>query len=148
MRDNGAAEVQRLYPQIYLACHVDHVRASSNKWRLSARDSSILAHLDAERGISPRALAAHLSVAPSTLSAAIKRLTELGYVRSEPAQSDMRQRELRLTKRGTEAMAGTSVLDERRVEALLDLLEPGERQAALDGLRLLAQAARQLEPRK
>src|SRR5215213_11135960 len=79
MRDSIVSEVQRLYPQIYLACHVDHVRASSTRWRLSARDSSILAHLDLNRGMSPRTLARHLGVAASTLSAAIRRLAELGY---------------------------------------------------------------------
>jgi DNA-binding MarR family transcriptional regulator len=88
-----------------------------------------------------------LSVAPSTLSAAIRRLTELAYIRSEPAQADMRQRELRLTTRGAKAMAETSVLDGRRVAALLKLIDSEKRQAALNGLRVLAAAARQLEAR-
>src|SRR3954467_9602433 len=134
-------EIQQLYPQIYLACHVDHVRASSTKWRLSWRDSSILAHLRHDRGMSPRALARHLSVAPSSLSAAIRRLSGLGYISSEPAQSDMRQRELRLTEHGADAMAGTSVLDEGRVAALVRRLKADERAAALEGLRILARAA-------
>ena len=146
--DVTVREIQRLYPQIYLACHVDHVRASSTKWGLSARDSSILAHLDLERGTSPRALAAHLSVAPSTLSAAIRRLAGLGYITSEPAQSDMRQRELRLTARGAEAMAATSVLDGKRVAALVRQFSAEEGRAAVEGLRLLARAARKLEKRR
>ena len=148
MRDKIVREVQRLYPQIYLACHVDHVRASSTKWRLSSRDSSILAHLDDKRGMSPHALASHLSVAPSTLSAAIRRLTDLGYISSDPSQSDLRQRELRLTTRGAAAMAETSVLDGRRVAAVLKLLDVADREAAINGLRLLAAAARQLEARR
>jgi DNA-binding MarR family transcriptional regulator len=148
MRDKIVREVQRLYPQIYLACHVDHVRASSTKWRLSSRDSSILAHLDDERGMSPHTLASHLGVAPSTLSAAIRRLTDLGYISSDPSQADLRQRELRLTARGAAAMAETSVLDSARVAAVLKLLKVADREAALNGLRLLASAARQLEPRR
>ena len=148
MRDKIVREVQRLYPQIYLACHVDHVRASSTKWRLSSRDSSILAHLDDKRGMSPHTLAAHLSVAPSTLSAAIRRLTDLGYISSDPSQVDLRQRELRLTARGAAAMAETSVLDAARVAAVLKILNVAEREAALKGLRLLASAARQLEARR
>ncbi|HEV3485360.1 MAG TPA: hypothetical protein VG106_08135, partial [Vicinamibacterales bacterium] len=59
-------EVQRFYPQIYLACHVDHVRAASTKWRLSSRDASVLSHLDKDVAISPRALASHLGVVAST----------------------------------------------------------------------------------
>ncbi len=82
MRDQLVSEIQRLYPQIYLACHVDHVRARSTEWRLSARDSALLSHLDRKTGTSPKALAAHLGVASSTLSAAIARLVDLGYISS------------------------------------------------------------------
>jgi len=82
MNDDDVFEVQRLYPQIYLACHTDHVRAVSTKWRISSQDASILVHLDRESGLSPRELASHLGVAPSTLSAAIARLSELGYLTS------------------------------------------------------------------
>src|SRR6185369_13241462 len=102
MLDELVFEVQRLYPQIYLACHVDHVRAASTQWRLSSRDSSILSHLDRDRGMSPRDLAARL-----------------GYITSGAATSDKRQRELRLTAKGAEAMASTSVLDADRVRDVL-----------------------------
>ena len=141
-------EVQRLYPQIYVACHTDHVRAASTTWRISSQDASILVHLDRDRGLSPRALADHLSVAPSTLSAAIARLAELGYLTSEPNEGDRRRRELRLTARGAEAISSTSVLSAERVRALLKKLKPDERKAALRGLALLAQAARQLEEKE
>ena len=144
MSDDDVFEVQRLYPQIYVACHTDHVRAVSTEWRISSQDASILVHLDREFGLSPRQLAAHLGVAPSTLSAAIARLSELGYLTSEPSATDRRHRELRLTARGAEAISSTSVLDAERVQALLDKLQPAERKAAVRGLALLAQAARQL----
>lgn len=98
--------------------------------------------------MSPKALATHLNVAPSTLSAAIARLVELGYISSDPAQADKRHRELRLTEKGEDAMAGTSVLDGERVAMLLERLDIAERQTALKGLGLLARAARELEERK
>jgi DNA-binding MarR family transcriptional regulator len=84
-------------------------------------------------------------VAPSTLSAAIARLSELGYLTSEPNATDRRQRELRLTARGAEAISSTSVLDAERVEAVLSKLKPDERKAAVRGLALLAKAARKLK---
>ena len=145
MSDDDVFEVQRLYPQIYIACHKDHVRAVSTKWRISSQDASILVHLDREVGLSPRALADHLGVAPSTLSAAIARLGELGYLTNTPAETDRRKRELRLTPRGAEATASTSVLNAERVQALLDGLTPDERTAAVRGLALLARAARRLK---
>jgi DNA-binding MarR family transcriptional regulator len=137
-------DIQRYYPQIYLACHVDHVTARSSRWRLSSKDSAILSHLDRRRPMSPRRLAAHLGVVPSTLSATIARLERLGYLASSPAAADRRQRELRLTDRGAEAMASTSVLDAGKLEAILGKLEKGERARAVRGLELLARAARSL----
>ena len=144
MTDDDVFEVQRLYPQIYIACHTDHVRAASTTWRISSQDASILVHLDRDSGMSPRALAKHLGVTPSTLSAAIARLSELGYLTSKPNDSDRRKRELRLTARGAEAIASTSVLNAERVQALLDKLKPDERKAAVRGLAILARAARKL----
>ena len=141
-------EIQRLYPQIYIACHTDHVRAVSTKWRISSQDASILVHLDRDAGLSPRALANHLGVAPSTLSAALARLAELGYLTNEPNGADRRKRELRLTARGAEAIASTSVLNADRVRALLKKLKPAERKAALHGMALLARAARRLNDKE
>lgn len=146
--DEYVFEVQRLYPQIFLACHTDHVRAVSTRWRISSHDASILVHLDRDEGLSPRALAAHLGVAPSTLSASIARLSEMGYLTSQPNETDRRKRELRLTARGAEAISGTSVLNAERVRALLKKLKPEERKAALRGLALLAQAARRLNAKE
>jgi DNA-binding MarR family transcriptional regulator len=144
MRDE-VFEIQRLYPQIYLACHNDHVRAASTGWRISSQDASVLVHLDRDYGIRPSALAKHLAVAPSTLSATISRLEKLGYLSSKPAENDKRQRELRLTVQGGEAIAATSVLNAERVHALMKKLTPAERKAAVRGLALLARAAREIK---
>jgi DNA-binding MarR family transcriptional regulator len=144
MKDDDVYEVQRLYPQIFVACHTNHVRAVSTRWRVSSQDASILVHLDRELGLSPRALAGHLSVAPSTLSAALTRLAKLGYLTNQPSEKDRRKRELRLTARGAEAISATSVLDAERVRAMLSQLKPEERQQAVRGLALLAEAARKM----
>lgn len=133
--------VQRAYPQIYLACHVDHVRTKSNRHHLSAHDSTLLAHLDESRATAAGDLARHLGVAASTLSAALARLEQLGHLTRTPARRDRRIIELRLTVQGAEAMADTSVLDRRRVAAVLGELSPREQKRAIAGLALLARAA-------
>jgi len=138
-------EIQRLYPQIFVACHNDHIRAASTGWRISSQDSSVLVHLDRNAGTRPSALAKHLGVAPSTLSATIARLEKLGYLSSTPHESDRRRRELRLTARGGEAIAATSVLDGDRVRAMVKKLTPAELKAAVRGLGLLARAAREIK---
>jgi DNA-binding MarR family transcriptional regulator len=141
MLDAFVQDIQRFYPQIYLACHVDHVRSRTTRYRLSSRDSSILSHLDRKLGMSPRELATHLGVAASTLSATIARLEANGYITSTAVDRDRRKRELRLTDKGAEAMSSTSVLDASKVRELLERLSESERRAAVRGLGLLARAA-------
>src|SRR5215472_12407373 len=92
--------MQRCYPQIYLACHQRHVRAASTRFRLSARDSSILAHLSETVAMKPAALASHLGVSASTLSAAISKLERLGYLERRPVLRDRRSVGLILTALG------------------------------------------------
>jgi DNA-binding MarR family transcriptional regulator len=133
--------VQIAYPQVYLACHTRHTRARSTPYRLSARDSSLLVHLDEARPTRPAALARHMDVGASTMSAALRRLQTLGYVARTAAAADRRGAELRLTAKGAEALAATSVLEPARVEALLRVLRPTDRARAVDGLQLLGRAA-------
>ena len=134
--------VQVAYPQIYFACHTRHVRRASTPTRLSATDSTLLAHLDEERPTRPTALAKHLGLAASTLSAAINRLAKLGYVTLRRADADGRAIDLRLSAKGAEAMQGSSVLESARVARMLGRLSGAERRRALDGINLLARAAR------
>jgi DNA-binding MarR family transcriptional regulator len=133
--------VQTCYPQIYLACHTRHQRAASSAHRLSARDSSLLAHLDERRPTTPSALARHLGVGGPTMSAAVKRLVRLGYVEQERDPDDARSIRLRLAQKGAAAMRDSSVLEAPRVRRMLAQLAPAERRTALAGLSLLARAA-------
>jgi DNA-binding MarR family transcriptional regulator len=146
--NRDVAAVQRWYPQIYLACHTHHQRRRSNRARLTAYESSILAHLDTEHPMRASQLARHLGIGPSTMSAALKRLTTLGYIAREPEASDRRAASLRLSTLGERAMQGGSVLETARVAALLAELTAAERTRALAGLELLAHAARQLPRRR
>jgi DNA-binding MarR family transcriptional regulator len=145
--DGGVRDVQTWYPQIYLACHVDHKRQRTTASRISPRDSSLLAHLNERIAVTPAELARHLRIGAPTLSAAIKRLVGLGYVSQEADTTDARRRQLRLTRQGARAMAEGSVLETSRVRALLKRLTVAERERALDGLALLARAARDLARR-
>ena len=142
MRSSLVQNIQRDFPQIYLACHVNHVRAVSTPYLLSAKDSSLLVHLDEKAAISAGEMARHLGVVASTLSAAIQRLAALGYLTHTRQPRDRRHVELRLTKQGTAAMVATSVLDSQRVAGMLATLRPAQRRKAVAGLALLARASR------
>jgi len=136
--------VQTCYPQIYLACHTRHTRAASSPQRLSPRDSTLLAHLDETRPTSPSVLARHLGVGGPTISAAVKRLVRLGYVEQDRDPDDARGVRLRLAQKGATAMRDSSVLEPERVRRMLAKLAPRDRRVALDGLAILARAARRV----
>jgi DNA-binding MarR family transcriptional regulator len=138
--------VQTAYPQIYFACHTRHVRRASTATQLSATDSTLLAHLDEDWAVRPTALADHLGLAASTLSAAIARLNALGYVVQRRDTRDGRAIDLRLSAKGAAAMQASSVLDSARVKRMLNTLKAADRKRALEGLALLAKAAGASQP--
>lgn len=135
-----ARDVQRHYPRIYIACHVDHRARRGQGPAISARDQTILAHVP-HAGARPQALAAHLRVVPSTMSAALKRLTSMGLVTMTPEMNNARAKVVCLTDAGREALSQTSVLEFARVKAALARLKPADRAAVVRGLELLADAA-------
>jgi DNA-binding MarR family transcriptional regulator len=135
--------VQRAYPQLYRACHVEHT-TRRRAHGLSGRDSSVLAHLDELSPVSAGALARHLGVGPSTVTEAVDRLQALGLVERTRRG---RKVELRITRAGVEQMQAGSVLDSERVAAMIDELPPARREAAVRGIEALAEAARALVSR-
>jgi DNA-binding MarR family transcriptional regulator len=132
--------VQRAYPQLYLACHVEHTTRRRDHG-LSDRDASVLAHLDELSPVSAGVLARHLGVGPSTVTEAIDRLEARGL-----AERTRRGRkvELRITAAGVAHMQAGSVLDRERVCDLLAHVPARDREAAVRGLELLAAAARRM----
>jgi DNA-binding MarR family transcriptional regulator len=142
--DADLIAVLRAYPQIYLACHVEHRTRGSSESGLTSREAAFLAHVDEPDGSSPAALARHLGIGRPTLSAALARLEALGLVAMAADPGDARRKRVRLTEAGRRAVAGSSVLDSGSVASLLAAMEPEERRAAVDGLTALARAARRM----
>jgi DNA-binding MarR family transcriptional regulator len=142
--DATVLAIQQFYPQVFHACHVRHERRRSNAFRLSERDSSILAHVSSDWTVTARDLGRHFGLGAPTLSDALRRLERLGYVAREPRNGRSPARPLRLTTLGREALQATSVLDAGRLTTLLEHLTTRERATAVAGLRLLARGARSL----
>ncbi len=143
MATDHARRLMELYPRIFFACHTRHVRDPKTKQTLSARQASILDHLDAVEPLPLMALAKHMGVTPSTMSLSIERLVRLGYVRRTRDGKDARRIALRLSPAGERVREANSVLAPARVRGLLGQLSPHERTKAIDGLALLARAAQQ-----
>src|SRR5690348_2929878 len=132
-----------LYSQIYYACHTRHVHDPDSGTKVSARQASILSHLDSVEPTPLSQLASHMGVTVSTMSIAVDRLERQGYVARARAETDGRVRHVRLTAAGERLRAAQKVLDPRLVRAMLSRLSPADRADALRGLALLGAAARE-----
>jgi DNA-binding MarR family transcriptional regulator len=132
-----------LYAQIYFACHTRHVHDPETGTRVSARQASILSHLDSVEPTPVSELAEHMGVTVSTMSIAIDRLVRQGHVTRERSESDGRVRHVTLTAAGERLRAAQKVLEPELVRAMLARLSPSDRRDALRGLELLGGAARE-----
>src|SRR5262245_28874768 len=145
--EEAARNVIALYPRIYFACHTRHVRDPHSQKLLSRHQASILDHLDDIDPTTLNELARHMGVTPATMSIAIDRLERKGFVVRARDTVDRRRVQLRLTTAGIRVREANSVLDPPRVEALVARLDDEDRQAAIRGLALLAEAADQGDTR-
>ena len=132
--------VQRAYPQIWFACHVEH-RTRRNEKTLTDRDAGILEHIDASPGLSATALGAHLGIGKSSMSAHLKRLLAAGWLVEERVG---REKHIRLTASAEALLIDVSPLDAERVGAVLNAMSVDERQRALEGLELFSSASKRI----
>ena len=139
----SASALLTLYPRIYFACHTRHVRDPLTQRLLSRHQASVLDHLDEIDPTTLNGLARHMGVTPATMSLTVDRLERKGYVIRLRDTTDRRRVHLRLSSAGVRVRNASSVLDPPRVERLMARLTDEERDAAIRGLGLLADAAQQ-----
>ncbi len=143
MVDHSAKLLLQLYPRIFFACHMRHIRDPQTRRTLSAHQASILDHLDEREPVTLLDLARHMGVTPSTMSLHVERLVQRGYVLRERDSRDARRLRLRISTSGERIRESNSVLDPERVRAMLSRLSAAERAEGLRGLEILARAANQ-----
>ena len=143
MLDAAARQLLELYPRIYFACHMRHIRDPKTRRMLSAHQASILDHLDEREPVTLLDLARHMGVTPSTMSLHVERLVRRGYVLRERDKRDARRLRLRISASGARIREANSVLDPERVRAMLSRLSAPERAEGVRGLEILAKAANQ-----
>ena len=136
------------YPRIHFACQALVVRDEASGTNPSAHQVRILSHLDAEDPTMVTELAEYMGVTASTMSLNLKRLVEAGLISRERDPEDRRVMNVRLTSTGLHIRDSATVLDPERVDAMLRRLPPEERQRAVQGMTLLAEAADDLVSRK
>ena len=144
MASRAARQVLDLYPRIFFACHVRHIRDPRTRRLLTSHQASILDHLDPARPAGLAELAQHMGVTASTMSLSIDRLERLGFIVRRRDPGDGRRIRLLLTPAGVRIKQTDRVLDPARVRAMLAHLSRLERRRALEGLALLASGAQAL----
>ncbi|MEI8281112.1 MAG: MarR family winged helix-turn-helix transcriptional regulator [Armatimonadota bacterium] len=138
---DDARKLLDFYPKIYFACHTRHVRDPKTEAVLTSNQASILDHLDVDQPMNLNSLACHMGVTAATMSIGVDRLVGLGYISRERSERDRRQVLLLLTPSGKTLSEAHSVLDIERVQGMLDMMSPEQRERGLDGLELIAKAA-------
>ena len=141
MVDAQIARLLEAYPAIYLACHRRHVRDDETGEIVTAHQASILDHLDTREPTTLSQLAEHLGIGRSAMSIQVSRLKRRGFVRRGAIYGDRRKAGLTLTTAGNRITEQNTVLDPRLVAALLTSIPQPEREAALQGMELLARHA-------
>jgi DNA-binding MarR family transcriptional regulator len=132
-------QVLTAYPRIYLACHTHHAGRQSGA-SLTDREVLVVGHL-VDGAVGVGALANHMGVTQSTMTATIDELERRGFVERHRPANDRRRVTVRATTKGLEAMAASSVLDTSRVAGVLASMSDDDRERAVEGLALLARAA-------
>jgi DNA-binding MarR family transcriptional regulator len=141
MVQDAAKRLLELYPRIYFACHMRHVRDPKTRRILSAHQASILDHLDEREPVTLLDLARHMGVTASTMSLHVERLVRKGYILRERDSNDARRLRLRISAAGARVREANSVLDPARVRAMLLRLSAEDRATGVRGLEVLARAA-------
>jgi DNA-binding MarR family transcriptional regulator len=141
MAEDAAKRLLELYPRIYFACHLRHVRDPKTRRTLSAHQASILDHLDEREPVTLLDLARHMGVTASTMSLHVERLVRRGYILRERDSKDARRLRLRISAAGARVREANSVLDPALVRAMLLRLSAEDRATGVRGLEVLARAA-------
>ena len=110
--------VQRAYPQIWFACHVQH-RTRRSASGLTDREAGILEHIEATSGCRASDLALHLGIGKPALSAQLKKLAAQGLIELETG-SDAREKRIALTPVARNRLIDASPLDADRKSTRLN----------------------------
>jgi len=114
---------------------------------VTEKQARILRHLDERDPTMVGELADFLGVTPSTMSLNLKRLEAMGCVHRSRDPDDRRVMNVRLTATGGRIKVATSPLHLGRLDSVLGSLRPDERARAVEGVRLLVDAAERMTAR-
>jgi|SRR6266516_5576757 len=140
MKGSATEQFETLYRRIWAALN------RPDDPDLSQHERQLLHHVPAEGAVSLTWLAGHLGLPKSTASMVVKSLGQRGLVQRTRDSADERRLAIALTGAGRARLAADTVLEPQRLRTALAKLTPPVRQALLDGLAQLADAAESGRP--
>jgi putative acetyltransferase len=116
------------------------LRTSYANLNVSPQECHALIEIELAPGISPSEIGARLRLDKTAVSRLLRSLRSKGWVSSSTSASDARRRGVALTARGTSTAARINSAADDRVLASLSVLDPGDAQIVLAGMRLYRDA--------
>lgn len=110
---------------------------------ITVTQAHALAHISDQPGITQRDLGDTLGLARATTSELVTQLADRGWITQHHADTDRRQRSLRLTPAGRRITSDIAAARHTLMRNLLDHVPAGERTALIDSIELLATAVHQ-----
>lgn len=104
----------------------------------------LMFELSQHSSINPLPLAKKLLLDKSNLSRMVKRLVELGMIRSKQSKIDQRQKELSLTAKGKSLIDRINKVSNSQVSDALEQLSAEQQETVVQGLSLYADALRKI----
>lgn len=136
---DSTARFQELLVNLYAVCSVPQPQPGN--LFLTAQQVRIMRQLELESSCSLKDLAKAMGVSPATMSVAVEKLVKKGVVVKERFEEDARVVHIRLTGRGDMLRRNLSPLDAHCVATMLETLGDGQRDALLNSMEALVQAA-------
>ena len=135
MKRSAPEQFEKLYQRIWGALN------RPDAPDLSQHERQLLHHVPVDGAVSLTWLAEHLGLPKSTASTVVKSLGQRGFVARARDPQDERRLAIALTEQGRARLVEDTVLDPPALRAALAKLPAEVRDALLDGLERLADAA-------
>lgn len=142
MKDRKATILQIRRKTRQLVRELDVVKGVYLNTGFTFLQCHVLFELSTHKTLNLLSLAENLLIDKSNTSRTVKKLVDLGLIKSEQISTDKRQKHFSLTKQGESVLEATIKVANAQVDSALDNLSQEQQQQAIQGMELYAEALR------
>lgn len=133
------------WAQVFMHRSLRDFKRSMNEWGLSASQVSALMRLYHQGACGVSDIGSHLGVTNAASSQLVERLAQQGLIARSENPADRRAKQIVLTEKGRALIEAGIEARRRWMERLTCNLTPEQQEIIITALRMLTQAARELE---